>query len=382
VIDTGTAYISSINITPTTPTQDRHPVWVWAVGDWRAAPDIELRDATQRQLTISLLEPSTASFTINGDTGAAGYIADLVSDLLILRNGVPLYKGRVVSTGDEISETTYDLSVGTTDYRGLLDRRILYTDKTYTSTAQEDIAWDLISYAQGQDGGYLQLTRGQWPTTGVARASVEFKAGDSVWDCLSKLMAMDNGFELDISVTGVVSLYWPQKSGLDKGEVLDYGGNIKKASGQTKHDAYANAIRQSGADAIAPTTVTASDIGSRPEGRWDASLGDTALTTSQMVADSAAFQLTQRSVLRTAWTLTFAPGRWRGPEHVWIGDIVTYAIRRGRRSDVGQARVYELTIGIDEAGLETVSVTVDKPRDTDSRLIKRMAKAVGYLKIR
>lgn len=376
----GSGYIYAVNVAA--PAVDTKPLWVWEVGDWRGTPDTELRRATAKQLTISLLEPSTATFRLNGDSTEAGHIADLVTDLQVWRNGVPLYRGRVTSTGDELDVTAYELSVSTTDYRGLLDRRLLYVDKTYTSAAQEVIAWDLITYAQTQDGGDLDLTQGQWPATGVIRASVEFKAGDSVWDSLSKLQGMDNGFELDITTAGVVNLYWPQKGGLDKGHVLDYGGNIEKASGQTKHDGYANAVRQSGADGVTPTTQTVPDIVSRPEGRWDVSLGDTALTTNQMVADTAAYQLQQYSTLRTAWTLTFAPGRWRGPEHVWPGDIVTYAVKRGRRFDVAQARVYELSIAIDESGFETVSVTVDKPRDTDAKFIKRVAKGVAYLRKR
>ncbi|MEU0469924.1 hypothetical protein ABZ215_38505 [Amycolatopsis sp. NPDC006131] len=375
----GSAYFSNVNITPTSDRQRTRPQWVWNVGDWRGLPDRQLRQATGRQLKLSLLEPSGASFSINGDSTEALYITDLVTDLRVLRNGVPLYRGRVTATGDDIDETGYSLKVDTVDYRGLLDRRLLFTDKTYTNTAQETIAWDLLSYAKSQAGGDLQLTRGQWPSTGVTRASVEFKDGDSIWDCLVKLMAMDNAFELDITPQGVVNLYWPQKGGLDKGVLLDYGGNIKKASGQTRDDTYANAVRQSGADSVAPSIQTVADIGSRPEGRWDVALGDTALTTTQMVTETAKFQLNQYSQLRTAWTLTFKAGKWRGPEHVWLGDIVTYSVKRGRRFDVGQARVYELTIDVDESGGETVSVTIDKPRDDDAKLIKRMAKKVRYL---
>jgi hypothetical protein len=375
----GSGYVYDINITPTSDQQRTRPHWVWNVGDWRGVQDAELRRATSRKLTVSLLEPSSASFTINGDAVEATYITDLVTDLMVWRNGVPLLRSRVTTTGDDMGLTAYNLTVGCDDYRGVLDRRNLLVDKTYTSTAQETIAWDLINYAQTQAGGDLGLKKGQWPSTGVVRASVQFKDGDSVWDCLSKLMAMDNGFELDITTDKVVNLYWPQKGGLDKGVMLDYGGNIQTVSGQTKHDSYANAVRQSGADSIAPVTLAAADINSRPEGRWDVSLGDTALTTTQMVADTAAFQLTKYSTLRTAWTLTFAPGRWRGPEHVWVGDIITYSIKRGRRFDVNQARVYDLSIELDESGLETVSVTVDKPLDDDAKLIKRMAKKLSYL---
>lgn len=374
----GVGYIYSVNITPTTEQQRKRPQWVWTVGDWRGLPDTELVKANSRKLNISLLDPSTASFSLNGDSEAALHITDLVSDVRAYRNGVPLFRGRVTATNDSIDETAYTLGVTCTDYRGLLDRR--NTDAvTYTSTAQETIVWDLIGDAQNLNGGDLGLTKGQWPSTGVVRDSVEVKAGDSVWDTITKLAQMDNGFELDITTDNVVDLYWPQRGGLDKGVVLDYGGNVVKANGQTSHDTYANSVLEVGDQSLEPIVQDASDITDRPEGRWDITFTDTDIKTGPLLTAAANGKLALYSQLRTAWTLTLKPGRWRGPEHVWVGDIVTYVVKRGRRFDVNQARVYEIDIDIDESGQETVSITVDRPRDSDARLIKRMAKKIRYL---
>jgi hypothetical protein len=318
---------------------------------------------------------------MNGDAPQALYITELVTDLRAYRNGVPIFRGRVTGSGDSIDENAYSLAVTCTDYRGLLDRRIT-RGHTYTNMAQEAIVWDLINDAQTVNGGNLNLVKGQWPATGVIRDTVEVKPGDSLWDTIVKLSEMDNGFELDITPGNVVNLYWPQKGGLDKGVVLDYGGNVAKAQGQTSHDTYANSVQQSGEQSLAPIVADAGDITTRPEGRWDIAFTDSDLTTSPTLTAAANGHLAQYSQLRTAWTLTLKPGRWRGPEHVWIGDIVTYSIKRGRRFDVNQARVYEIDLDIDESGAETVSLTVDRPRDSDARLIKRIAKRIRYLSLR
>lgn len=354
---------------------DTHPSWIWAVGRWGGLPDKELREVTSRSLKISLLDQSTATVTLNGDSDEALYINDLVTDLKIWRNGVPLYLGRVVGTGDDIQETTYALSVSTVDYRGLLARRILWADITFTAQTVDTIIWSLISTTQDKSGGDLGITKGLWPTGPIA--TVTFKDGDTVWACLQTLLSY--GVEFTINTDLVMDLYVPQFGGINRGAILDYGGTVTKAAGDTKHDQYANAFRQSGASGVATTDREAADISSREEGRWELALADTSLTTTAMVGTAADANLVTYADLQTSWTLTLAPGKWGGPAHVWIGDVITYAIKRGRRNDVRQVRVYEINISVDANDEETVSIVVGREHDNDTRLLQRTIRRVAYL---
>jgi hypothetical protein len=122
------------------------------------------------------------------------------------------------------------------------------------------------------------------------------------------------------------------------------------------------------------------DIATRPEGRWEANYGDTSLTTGQMVSDAAGYNVERYGDrLNTSWSMTLAPGAWRGPDHIWIGDVVTYAVRRGRRDVVDQARVYELAITLDQSDIETVTLVVGQIVPGERALIKRIAHRVAYL---
>lgn len=366
------------------------PVWTWSVGDWRVGPTVALATATTRTVSVKLLDPSEVSITLPGDATEATAITDLVSDVWVERNGADIFRGRVVSSADDIQETTYNVTATAQDYRGVLDRRLLLDgDRTWTGVPQETIAGNLIDYTQGKSGGTLGITHGStfgsWPATGINR-TITFRDGDSIWNCIKSLTAMQNGFEFVIDSELVAQLYWPRRSGVDNGAVLDYGGAVRTASGTTDLSGYANVVRQSGGAPTGtstpptPVVLAEADIATRPEGRWEANYGDTSLTTNQMVTDSAAYNVARYGDrLNTSWRLTLAPGAWHGPSHIWVGDVVTYAVSRGRRDVVDKSRVYEIDISLDQSDNETVTIVVGQLIPGERAVIKRMANRLMYL---
>jgi hypothetical protein len=364
--------------------------WRWAIGPWKAGasakrallglggPQTELSTATGRSLTLRLLEPSSASFVLTGQGADAALVEELITDVWIWRDGTALLRGRVTSTVDDIDETKHLTTAAVVDYRGVLDRRILYTDRTWTTTEQSQIVWDLLADTQAQPGGDLGLTQGAWPATGVARPSVTFKAGDSVWDSIKKLSQMDNGFDFEIDAGLAANLYWPAR-GVDNGIVLDYGGVVTGVHRAFDPAQYANAIRQSGADAVTPATLSVADIASRPEGRWDAQYGDTQLTTTDMVAKTATTNLARAAAPMPAYSLTLRSGAWGGPGHVWLGDYVLVVVKSGRLSDVVKARVYELDIRVDANDRESVTVVAGDVRLDPRTVLRGISKRVNVL---
>ncbi len=367
--------------------------WRWAIGPWKAGASAkpwlqsqggagrELVTASARTLQLKLLEPSDASFTVDGRSVEAGDVEELITDLWVYRGSSPVFRGRVAAPTTDTVADRHTTVVGCRDYREVLSRRQLQSDLSWTSTEQSTIAWALVDHAMTQIGGNLGVVKGTWPTTGITRPSVTFKQGDSVGDSLKKLGQMDSGFDWDIDQDLKANLYFPAR-GVDQGVVLDQGGVVTKAIRVFDPARYANAIRQSGADGVTPTSLSVSDLATAREGRWDAQFGDTALTTADMVAKTASTNLRLSSQLTPAYTLTLAAGAWGGPGHFWLGDTVTVAVKSGRLVDVVKSRIYEIGIVLDANDVETVTVTAGDVRLDARSVLRGIARRVNRLEQR
>lgn len=368
------------------------PNWSWSVGPWRAGvsavpalvgiggPAAALRNAAGRSLRLRLLEPSDATFTVPGSSAEAALLEELITDLWVYRNGTSVFRGRVMSTRDTVDQR-HDTAVQVGDYRSVLDRRIRWTDRTWTGVEQSTIAWNAITDTQADPGGDIGLAQGTWPTTGVTRASVTMAAGDSVWGLIKRLGGMNGGFEFDIDANLTANLYYPRR-GSDVGTTLDYGGLLDKVDRVFDAARYANSIRQSGADGVAVTTATTTDIATAPEGRWDAQFGDTQLTTSDMVAQTAAANLLLASMPLPSYSVRFARGRWLGPSHVWLGDYVSVVVKSGRLNERITSRVYEIGVDVDANNQETVTAVVGDVRFDRARTLRGIARRLVALAIR
>jgi hypothetical protein len=335
-----------------------HTIWATVGG----APQMQLMNATGRKLSAKLIEPSDVSFTLPGGSAEALMIEELITDVWVYRNGVSLFRGRVLGpVQDSFDGTQQTLQVSASDYRAVLDRRIRYTDRTWSSVDQSTIAWDVITDMQADAGGNVGITKGLWPTSGVIRTSVIFTGGTQVFSGeLRKLASMDNGFDFDIDASLKANLYYPAR-GIDNGVVLDHGGVVASWNRTFDPSSYANAIRQSGADGTTPAIATVADIATAREGRWDAQFGDVQLTSNEMVSATATANLARANLARLStptpsYTLKLVRGRWDGPGSLWLGDWVLVVIRAGRLNDVFSARVTQIDIEIGAGGAEDVTV--------------------------
>jgi hypothetical protein len=369
--------------------------WQWSIGPWKAGvsqikklagaggPQMAMRSASSRTLKLKLLDPSTIDVALDGTSDEASILEDLITDLWVYRDGAALFRGRMVGpTTDTIIGGKHDTKTTFVDYRGVLGRRQLYADKNWTTIEQATVVWDLVSDTQGQAGGNIGIVQNTfpsaWAATGVTRTA-RFKAGDYLWDSIKKLGAMNGGFDFDIDMNLLAYLYYPQR-GVDNGVVLDYGGVVTELPSRTFDPGqYANALRQSGATGVTPTITTAPDIASAPEGRWDAAFGDTALTTTQMVADTAAVNLATASAPLPSWSLKLARGAWGGPGHFWLGDYVVSTVNHGRLDETEKVRVYEIDITLDENDAEDVTVIVGDVALDPRTVLHGISKRLAYL---
>ncbi len=345
-----------------------------AVGPWRNLPDWQLTEAKSRNVTLRLTEPSEASFTLDGTSRDAGRIKELVTDVWLFRDGRPLYRGRVGLTGDDLDEDRHGMAVSSADYRAVLGRRLLREGDplTYTQVDQAQLAWNLISITQGRTGGSLGIVRGSGQATGVLRDRT-WEPGETVLHYLDLLANVQDGFDYDLAPSGTSTalsfdVFYPLR-GTDRQVVLDFPGAIAKGSRQVDPGQYANSVRVSGDETVVPARATAANVGTADEGRWEAQVGDTTILEAATLTARAQAELALAQVVTPSWTVTLRPNFWGGPDHIWLGDPVTLAVRSGRLSALTSLRVQELGIALDDNDEETVSLTLGQvPPDRRWRL--------------
>ena len=183
-------YVDAVNQEP--PTRGAHtqptkrpvvPVWNWQL---MAGRSINPRDwlmisplpgARSRKMSVKLSDPGSAEFSLNGLHYDASLVEETRSDLLVSRDGVNLFRGRIAPSTDELDGTTHSCAFTAWDYREMLrSRKLLYlgdTILTYAATTpreQEEIGWLLIDACQTpKANGTLGIIRGTGQTTGRER---------------------------------------------------------------------------------------------------------------------------------------------------------------------------------------------------------------------
>jgi hypothetical protein len=331
-------------------------------------------------VTWRLTDAHDASFTVNAAAGYDTGITPLATDLHILFGGKPVFRGRCGNTSDALSAGAHTLTTTATSYRGLLERRALYSTShmTWANADIGTIVLGLLAQTQDRAGGDLGIVKGTGFPFG-ATASKTCAAGDMVAEKIDDLAYVDpGGFDWDITPSGqsqqTIDL-WPNARGQDRGVILQYGDALTGTTWTRDLDtsAYADALRMTGTDPAPPVEVEATTIGSTAEGRWDA-------VTSCDEADPATLRARAVLALQSAGTLTpsytipLVPGAWDGPGHIWIGDTIHVSLASGRfRGVLETLRVLEIaaTIGPDAT---QVTLTAGQPRPDLRRELKRLVR--------
>ena len=344
--------------------------------------------ALNRKLVMRRRGQHEFSFSLHGMNHEAESINALATDVHVLwtdEGGTTrfIYRGRLTVDGGTIDESKHTLSYSSQDYRAFLrQRRILYGADTraWTGMDRGEIAWDLLQQTQSKPGGWLGISKG-WtgtdPTGQVADWEVE--AGDKVGEAIDKVGEVPDGYDWDvapISASAMQLQVWSPRRGVDRQVHLELGGLITKVNRSVEATTYANAIRQSGADGLTAVELAVPDIGTRPEGRWDAEYGDTSLVIQPCVDERAVWQLDQSQVIPVGYTLTLRRGSWYGPDHLWLGDPVRIIINKGPWQIDTWQRIEEMSFTLPSSGPEVLEITTGVPapdfrvraREVDRRL--------------
>lgn len=428
--------------------------WSWALSDWRALPTWEMAHATGRSLKARLTGTSEASWTVDGTTVEASIPQELISDLWIIRNGQPLFRGRVGPSTDTLDGSKHSVQFTAGDYRAALQRRILFDGDpmSFTNIDPATIAWSLINTVQGRTGGDMSILNGadtstitparytppetlaaqlirsklqagplnwdfsypkmppvvvayhldlskqffaanptqspttDWRSTAISwlntyitnnpqivtnvtkatynsttQRTITYPAGQSIGQAVEALSLMDAGFNWDIvpnlTAPNQVFTVWPSR-GQSSQRVIDYPGQVASLTRSVDPGQYANSIRETGNTGLAAVSLTASDIATRDEGRWEAQHGDTSLLDAASVSSRASYDLANSQNITPSYTVKLRPGSWGGPTDIWLGDAVLLLVNSGRLAVADTLRVWEVDIDLDDADNETVTLTL------------------------
>lgn len=362
--------------------------WMFGIGPAREGGIThELPQTTGRKLSVKLADPSEASFEMDGRDPVALHVDELATDLHVLYRRSPfdvrqqLYRGRIGKAADQIDAESHRLSVPSLDYRGVLQRRFLFTgtQQTWTQIDQVTIGWGLITQTQNSLGGGLGITDASTPTGKLRDRTYDLQ--DQIFEKIQQLSEVQDGFDWDIVAADTRRLeyrtWFPQR-GTDTDVVFELGGSAIALSRDVDSSAYANAIRMTGKAAEAPEgggeappeppphERYADNITTTATGRWEAVVGSD-LTTAAAINDRIGWQLAQSQVVRPSYSFTMRRGWWQGPEHCWVGDRALVKVFSGRLRVDTVLRVQEMSFTPDPDGGEAVEVTVGAPKPDPRR---------------
>lgn len=351
--------------------------WVVGVGPWRGdGPDRWLPAAAGRQITRSLLEPSTSSCTFTGPAGEEPPVQAMADDVWIYRGTVLLERHRVRDAKLIRGETAWNLTVAGVDYREWFNRLPVSGDRDLSGLDLADGVRDLLEAALALPGGALGVTFGAWPDTGyLLPADTVVRDGQGTWDAVASLIAG----RADITIGGDLEavLYTPGLE-VDSGEALVHGVNVSSLEDDQGQWPYANVVRMSGAQGTASYRAELPGLSSMPQGRVEVVVTDPSLTSDALVQAAAVAELGRRSAAQPSYTAALSMGWWRGPEHVDVGDLVAVQSAVGVPVD-DTARVVSLQIRVGSSGDEHVQVVAGRPRTSQIKIIQALIKKTTAL---
>jgi len=367
------------------------PAWHFLYGPPQPAGGITAEIHQAQSMTLTMRTGagnySQAELDIDGRSGLASQITELLTDVQVVRGRKLLFAGRVLPTQDTLDSDQHRLSLTALDYRDLLHRRMLLDALNFTGSDAGFIAWKLVEKVQGYPGGNLGIRPGRGQVTGFLQ-TWSGKISDMIGDDIDQLSQMTPGsFDWDITPYGTSDLrldIWAGQRGTNKGVVLELGGNlVAQITRNVDPTSYANAVYVTGDGAVAmtPQQLTASDITSRPEGRWDQLIGTT-IQLAASLTNAAPWYLQDAEVLIPSYSIVLHPGVWDGPDHIWLGDTVTVRIKSGRLLVNDPLQVMEMAFSVSPDNLETLTLTVGRIPFRLHQHIRKILRDIRHLKTR
>ena len=308
-----------------------------------------------RTIMFSRTGPATVQWNMDGRSSKASDVVEMEHDLKIYRDKVLFYRGKIQPATDDISGENHQVTMGSFDYRGKLEHRLVHDGwaTSYFDTEQGTIAWNLISAAQALTNGNEGITQGS-TATGILKDH-GFDVGQPIAEVIEAIAETNNGFDWEITPALVLNCYYP-KRGTVKAEPLDYGGAVFSASRRLKRGDFANAVIGMGQGFLIPEELETAGIATDPRGRWEKTVSWPDVEIQEANDGRTQYLLDQVSSHEYTYTLKLRTGWWQGPSQLWLGDEFNLRLTSGRMNIDQTVIIESIKITLDDSGIETVEV--------------------------
>lgn len=334
------------------------------------------------QLTTSVDEGDTFSFSIDGNNPASRHIRDLITDVILYRDGQKLFRGRIVSSLDTMDAASHSVAVSAVDYKSLLKRRQL-TSALTVSGDLESVAWGAINFTQTYDANgtfNLGIVRPANQSIGVT-GGFAYDQDETVKDFIDRVAKTNTAegagdyFEWTIDANLQFRVFRPSRGRQQPQFLCDYGGSVLSIGTSFDPNSYSNHFVVRGAGTIS-TIQGSTDLGRWPGAAFQTVYNDSAFSTVAQTDAKAFWLMTfsgQLNLMRS-YNLELSADRWGGPRSLWIGDAVTLSIVSGRVNvNSDQYRVLNLHYEIAESGQEKIAIEVGYATSSTYRDFNRMS---------
>ncbi|HEY2303000.1 MAG TPA: IPT/TIG domain-containing protein [Acidimicrobiales bacterium] len=391
---------------------------------------VELPHARARVLTQAWDTSATFTFTVDGHSPEAAYIAEMAQDVIAWRwdensgGDIPMFRGPVCQSQDTIDEQSHTVEFTCHDYLSLLSRRVITgtTPFTIANTTQDFVVQTVVAMANGTAGIYnlppnltpgsylplvVTLCNGDGTTradtnAGVTRSWPPGTPIAQIIDDMAKSSGLDTagvyqlGFDYDclcrsdLDGWDHIRVFYPAQGVTRTSPVLVYGSTVSTVQRNVDSGTYGNYWRAIGNNATAAagaaqlfgeaynSDASAGAAGSSV-GAW-MSVDNTAAAVADQVTINAhaAGDLAINGVLVPTYTLGLAPGFY-----TWgafnMGDTVPLVVQSGRLNVSTTVRVVGITYTVGDDGQEDVAVTVGRPLVTLTAMLTAANETVGAL---
>jgi hypothetical protein len=324
---------------------------------------LNLKDATNRRVSIGLNSSGTASFSYNLEElhDAATKIGQTIrsvlgigiNTLMCYRDGVLRFSGMIMSADYSIDQINGSVDVTALGWLWLFSQRYigLSTDVVYSAEDVGEIIWDCVDTVQSELYGDIGITRGTIQTSLNRSITITRKSVKDIMDEFSGIV------DFEISPSKVLNIYYPQK-GSDKSNSVKflYPGNefisIEEVDDATEIYNYIYALGYGlGSEEL---TAIDEDINSQSVFKKRQNLLSAKdVQNAVVLADMASQEVDEKKNLNPVYKLKIV-GNSSQVESIAVGDYIGVKITKDYYSVSRSLRVFEIHFSVDEKDLETI----------------------------
>ena len=346
--------------------------WQFVVARPDGSNVAELTEARTRRIEFPLDGAAQATWTMPGRHAQTGLVTELTTDLAVARDRQLIFRGRVNSSDDTLTPDVHTCTFSAVDYRGMLERRILWPGSRFTFQNMDQVAIARALVADTQALGTLGITY-DTTLTGINRER-NYEHGQNIGELIGNLGRVIDGFEWDVSPSLVLRFFYPRR-GNPVPLILEYGRNVSHVRRTVTSTAFANAMRYSGGVVNDMPLAVLREAAPGSEGRIERQSGNPDVSLVATLVEQADGAFAEAQVIRPAYRVTLMPGTW-SPNRAWLGDTVRLIVRSGRLNVDTELRIMTGIITVDENEGESVEMElgatgaslVRQLTDTNTRL--------------